>query len=485
MPASVGLQVEPRQVEIAPGEVARLRARILNDTGIVDQFTVVVVGVDERLAPAPQQLSLLPGKEGVAEIVLAVPREQPPPAGAQVIGVKATSVADPSVASVEEVALTIGALPAASLGVEPPVARGGTSASFVVGVANRGNVPLQVTLRGEDNDRAVRFQFKPATLDVPLGGRVRSDLQVSASPPLVGPAVRRVLTVSADGGPAPLGYSVAFVQRSRVTSGALRALVVAATMVVLGGVAVAASLLLNGGSSKSSPGVAATAVAGATTRAGGTAVRATGTTSSAGVTIRPATTAAAVTSSPVATTTATNPLATGTGPAASGTTATTPLPTSGSIAFARFPDGQSVDHSIVLQGNEFLSAGIRASAAPEPGSCTDPVAALIAPGSYKAKFYALSTAERSDVTMCNEVPVAVDFTQPVRQVTLVFAGERATYQLKVYDTRLVQIGRAQRSAVDDGSSFQIGYSSGSSNISRIVFGSTGHVTLVGEIRYQR
>src|SRR6266536_2279842 len=306
MPGLVRVQVEPRQAELAPGATAQLQVRIVNGTGIVDQFTVVVVGVDERLTPSPEQVSLLPNRESTVQVTLAVPREQPPPAGTRVIGVKVTSVADPSVASVEEVALTISAVPAATLSVEPQRVRGGRSGRFMVGVANRGNLTLRMGLRREDPEQAVRFRFAPPTLDVPLDGRARATLQVSASRPLMGPAVQRVLTIHAESDPVQLTGTVTFLQRSRVASGMLRALAGVAGVAVIGGAILGASLIMNSSKTKALV---------PTTAAGGTGPGpVTTTTVGASATTRPATTASLpstgpppASTSPATPTTATGP----------------------------------------------------------------------------------------------------------------------------------------------------------------------------------
>jgi len=253
MPGPVRVQVEPQEVEVAPGSATRLQVRVVNGTAVVDQFTIVVVGVDQRWAPGAQQVSLLPNQEGVAEIVLAVPREPPPPAGPRVIGVKVSSVADPTVAHVAEVQLTVGAAPAASLSVEPQRVRGGASGRFTVEVGNQGNVPLQVELRGGDAEGAVRFQFTPPVLEVPPGGQAQAHLRVSAARPLTGPEVQRALVVRAVGGPVPLTGAVTFVQRSRVASGLLRGVVAMGGVAVIGGAILGATMLMKANAGPNPP----------------------------------------------------------------------------------------------------------------------------------------------------------------------------------------------------------------------------------------
>jgi len=252
MPGSVHVEIDPKQAEVAPGSATRLQVRVVNGTAVVDQFWIVVVGIEEHWAPGPQQVSLLPNQEGRAEIVVAVPREQAPQAGRRVIGVKVTSVADPSVSRVEEIALTIGAAPAASLTVQPQKVRGGHSGKLTASVVNAGNVPLRLGLRGEDTEQAVRFRFTPPTLEVPPGERATARVDVSAPRLLTGPEAQRTLTIVAEGGPQPLAVTATFAQRSRVASGLLRGLAGLAGLAVIGGAILGATLLAKGGSDNAS-----------------------------------------------------------------------------------------------------------------------------------------------------------------------------------------------------------------------------------------
>ena len=146
MPRSVNVVVEPGHLEIAPGATGQLRVRIVNRTGVVDQFVVVVLGVDERMAPPPQRIGLFPDQEGTVQLDLAVPAERPPFAGQRVVAVRVTSVDDPRLARVEEFSLAIGPAAAASMRVQPPRIKGGRSGRFAVVVSNEGNVPMRVAL---------------------------------------------------------------------------------------------------------------------------------------------------------------------------------------------------------------------------------------------------------------------------------------------------------------------------------------------------
>ena len=55
--------------------------------------------------------------------------------------------------------------------MRPEIAAGGATGDFAVTVANEGNVPLAVTLTGDDPENRVDFAFEPRQLRLPPGRR--------------------------------------------------------------------------------------------------------------------------------------------------------------------------------------------------------------------------------------------------------------------------------------------------------------------------
>jgi hypothetical protein len=223
MPRSVNVVVEPGHLEIAPGATGQLRVRIVNRTPVVDQFVVVVLGVDERMAPQPQRIGLFPDQEGTVQLDLTVPAERPPFAGQRVVAVRVTSQDDPRLSRVEEFSLAIGPAAAASMRVQPPRIKGGSSGRFAVVLSNEGNVPMRLALRGEDEAEEVTFSFDPPLVELPPGATVQTRGRARAPRPFSGPETQRPLIVYAEGGPVPLAARATFAQRSAVGSRLLRA----------------------------------------------------------------------------------------------------------------------------------------------------------------------------------------------------------------------------------------------------------------------
>jgi PASTA domain len=233
MPRTVGVVVEPGQLQIEPGATGRLSVRVVNRSQVVDQFVVVVLGLDERITPEPQRLGLFPEQEGTAAFDIAVPAEKAPPAGPRVIAVRVTSQDDPRLSRVEEVTLTIGAAPAASLKVQPTRIRGGFSGRFAVQVSNDGNVPVQVALRGEDDADEVRFEFSPPLVEVAPGSVSQTSGRVRAKRPFSGPETQHPIVIHGEGGPVPLATRATFAQRSLIGSRVLQAVLALVALVAV------------------------------------------------------------------------------------------------------------------------------------------------------------------------------------------------------------------------------------------------------------
>lgn len=156
------------------------------------------------------------------------------------------------------------------------------------------------------------------------------------------------------------------------------------------------------------------------------------------------------------------------------------------IVFDKFPDGTPINTPRVLKGYEFLSYGIFLSGAPESSYCANATSAAIRlSGTYNIPFNFLTTARPNNITSCNFIPVAITFTEPVRNVTLTFAGASTTYNMKVYDSKANLLGTVQKEAILHGGTFEITFNSTSTNIEYITFGRQAALTAIKEIYYER
>jgi|GEM_PF-2199288 len=162
-------------------------------------------------------------------------------------------------------------------------------------------------------------------------------------------------------------------------------------------------------------------------------------------------------------------------------------PSTISIEFDSYPDGAPTTSDRILNGDEFLSKGIRLAGAPESSYCTEAtMAAIRGPGTYNGvTFNFLTSASPGQVNRCNGIPVEIMFTDPVRQVTLTFAGASVTYTMKAYNVGGGLLGTVQEDAVLAAGTFEIDFSSTSANIKRITFGSEQAITAIKQIAYKR
>lgn len=162
-----------------------------------------------------------------------------------------------------------------------------------------------------------------------------------------------------------------------------------------------------------------------------------------------------------------------------------PCPVSRCIAFDRYPDGFAVQAPLILQGNEFASAGVVLSAAPEGSYCVGSVAAVIPrfTHTYDNQFVALTTSDPADIALCNSVPVTITFTaRPALEVQLQFSGASVSYDLRAYDAGGDEIALASQEAAFQGGIFTITVNAGGRPISWVKMGHQSAVTLVKEIR---
>ena len=166
--------------------------------------------------------------------------------------------------------------------------------------------------------------------------------------------------------------------------------------------------------------------------------------------------------------------------------ATPPAPTT-TILFDRYPDGTLITADTLLDGDEFMSLGIRVAGAPETSTCEDATSAaiLVPPHHVGSIDFTFLTSSTPAELGCHHVPVEITFVEAVREVTLVFAGPSVVFTVKAYDQADDLLGTADQEAVLYGGTFEVSYASAGTDIARITFGSEGVTTAVKELRFAR
>ena len=136
------------------------------------------------------------------------------------------------------------------------------------------------------------------------------------------------------------------------------------------------------------------------------------------------------------------------------------------------------DSARVVTDGEFADRNIeRIFAAPPARFCRDAVAVVLPGGNLDSPVSFLSTASRAAMNRCNDVPLEIVFTKPVRDVTIHVSGRRggSAYVLEVFAEDGTKLGQAVRTATssDDDTDFLIEYESGEDTIKRIRYSNPG------------
>jgi len=198
--------VRPEEpIEVQAGERVKVHVRVRNQSKIVDEFILAVVGLDDGWWDIqPPDLYLLPfgvgrrsSYEEEATVTLKPPRTSRATAKKWPIRITATSKATGDVAA--EVALDLKVLPypEVQLTVEPHISIGRRGGDFELSVTNDGNDTTSVLLTGSSEAEDCRLTFEPNGLVVPAGGTKTAKVTAKAKPHPVGRPVDHVLTLKA------------------------------------------------------------------------------------------------------------------------------------------------------------------------------------------------------------------------------------------------------------------------------------------------
>ena len=142
------------------GGVADLTVTVRNDSTVVDQLRIEVLGAAASWAElAHNVVGLFPGEEAVVAIRLLPPRtpglllEEVP------FAVKATSGVNPNVSAVEEGVVQVGAFGDVAAELRPRTVAGRRRAGFTLALENRGNRPATVWLEAVDPEELLTFRM--------------------------------------------------------------------------------------------------------------------------------------------------------------------------------------------------------------------------------------------------------------------------------------------------------------------------------------
>lgn len=191
------VSADVEELRLAPGDEGSVTLDIVNTGSVIDGVRARAVGLPtQSVRTEPAVLSLFPEARGSLSVRVGVPHDFP--AGRHPVVLEVVSSALPTPRHVN---LDLVVAPRPELGVvaHPPVVRGRRRGRFLVEVANRGNLPLAVSLRVSDAESALTCLPEPATLVVPAGSVATSLLRVKAPRRLAGGDLDRALRLVATG----------------------------------------------------------------------------------------------------------------------------------------------------------------------------------------------------------------------------------------------------------------------------------------------
>jgi hypothetical protein len=155
---------------VDPGQEVTAEVRIRNTGSVVDEFTLDVLGDAAGWASTdPPVVSLFPGVEGTAKLVLRPPRLASTTAGVVPYALRARSREDPAGSAVEEGTITVGAFSEPFTELAPRTSRGSRAGTHDLAIDNRGNARLNAGVEGTDADRQLKFDIKPPGVVVEPG----------------------------------------------------------------------------------------------------------------------------------------------------------------------------------------------------------------------------------------------------------------------------------------------------------------------------
>lgn len=159
--------IRETRLTVDPGGEVSTEITVLNTGGIVDQFTLEVVGPAESwVTLEPRVLSLFPDAQQVAIARFHPPRSYAVPPGPVPFAVRIIPSNDPAGSVAEEGTIEVGRFEDVAAEMVPSVVEGRIGAHVNVAVDSRGNTPMRVRLLTSDPAAALRITPRPDFLDL-------------------------------------------------------------------------------------------------------------------------------------------------------------------------------------------------------------------------------------------------------------------------------------------------------------------------------
>lgn len=155
---------------VEPGAAASVRLTIRNDSEVVEEYSLRVVGPSEPWADVvPGRVLLYPGHDTTALVEFRPPRSASVPAGEFTYGIHVLPTEHPEDAVVPEGTVDVLPFHQTTGELMPRMSRGKLGAKHNVAVDNTGNVPIRVDVAGSDPGELLEFSLHPPELTIEPG----------------------------------------------------------------------------------------------------------------------------------------------------------------------------------------------------------------------------------------------------------------------------------------------------------------------------
>lgn len=142
--------LEPLRSEVEAGREATVTLSLRNDSDIVEEYSIRVVGdCSDWARVEPPEVTVYPGQSATAVVTLKPPRSSDVPAGEHPYGVHVRPAKRPANAAVPEGVVELLPFYETVAEFSPQTARGKGAEQYRVSVTNRGNAPVAVALVGK------------------------------------------------------------------------------------------------------------------------------------------------------------------------------------------------------------------------------------------------------------------------------------------------------------------------------------------------
>ncbi|SDO43210.1 Carboxypeptidase regulatory-like domain-containing protein [Nakamurella panacisegetis] len=190
------VRADTELLDLVPGQRADITLDVINTGQVIDGVTARIVGLpDQHVSSHPSVLPLFPDSSGQMTLTLGLPRSFP--AGRHPMTVEVHSRQPGTAPAYVDVDLLVPQAPAIGLSSSPQLIRTHRNARYILTVANRGNVALDVALKANDPEKAISVALTPSRLMVPAGQA--GDVVVSVRGPrmILGTDLDRLITLTA------------------------------------------------------------------------------------------------------------------------------------------------------------------------------------------------------------------------------------------------------------------------------------------------